>query len=175
MMIQDEDCLFFKELIKRKLSSGTRLLGVDRDQDRVRYARERFKERSEIEIREGLGWDELKRSLWDAVVMIDVLHYFSDDELRQLFTLVRARLKDGGVFIFRDLDTEFGGVRSVINRTYERVAVGTGFTQGAQVNVKSRRVWSEFTKSQGFQVSSRPCTRFPFADVLFTAHKRSEK
>jgi SAM-dependent methyltransferase len=55
-------------------------------------------------IRKIAGYDDCLRGTFEAVVIFDVAYRMPPDERRKLFESVFARLKPGGIFLFKDMD-----------------------------------------------------------------------
>lgn len=150
---------------------GRMVRGTDHDLGRAELAR-----------RAGVGLDNLQfaaGNLLDAVdkqppgtvagiVVLDALHYLSFDEQERFLARCRSALRQpDGVLLVRDVDAGAGSTGR-FNRLYERVATGLGFTRADRLHFRTRAGWHDALARAGFSVASEPCSRFPFADLLFT-------
>jgi hypothetical protein len=104
---------------------------------------------------------------------MDVLHYLPHDQQQEFVRTAHDKLRPGGVLLVRDVDTA-AGFRSFLNRRYERLMTGIGFTRAGQLHFRTRAEWQELFHDGAFAVQSESCGHFPFADVLFTCHKPAE-
>jgi len=109
---------------------------------------------------------------WDAIAMIDVLHYFRYPAQEEIVGNAFKALAPGGTLIFREVDPNAGAV-SVINRIHEKVMTTVGITKAEELHFRSVPEWAEVAVKAGFRVESRPFAHFPFADVIFLCRKAS--
>jgi hypothetical protein len=63
------------------------------------------------------------------------------------------------------------GVKGIVNRLYERLAMGVGFTRSASSNLSfgGARGWFSLLERSGFSVRAEPSGAPFLADVLFVA------
>jgi len=146
--------------------------GIDHDAPRVEIAQRAARGIPNVQFRAGdfSALDEPRT--WDAIGIIDTMHYFPYALQEDVFRKVFARVRPGGSFIFREVDPSNAGVASMVNRLHEKFMVGLGFTKAEELHFRNVAGWTEIATNAGFQVSSQPFARFPYADVLFTCLRR---
>ncbi|HYX31745.1 MAG TPA: ChbG/HpnK family deacetylase [Oligoflexus sp.] len=108
-----------------------------------------------------------------AVIMVDVLHYFREDEQLQALGHAWNALEPGGVLLFREINPA-AGMKSQWNRIYEKIATFSGFTKSeneSQVHLRTPEAWQKLAEGLGFKVFYEKCSSFLFADILFIGHK----
>lgn len=152
-------------------SPGRRVLGIDHDQARVKLAARAGYEVKNLRFEEGT-FSKLPQGKFKGIALIDVMHYFTPDlqtiVIKGLFEL----LERDGRMIVREVEPT-GGPISKWNRLYEKIATRIGFTQseGKSLHFRSRAEWEEFFTGFGFKVTSRRCSSFLFADVLYICER----
>ena len=105
----------------------------------------------------------------DTVMLIDVLHYMSDDEQDALLarTIAAARTR----IVVRDLDPDRGW-RSIMTRVQEAVTTTLRFNHGAQIRVRPIASITGPLEAAGFTVTVSPCWQgTPFANVLVVGQR----
>jgi SAM-dependent methyltransferase len=148
------------------------LLGLDHDEKRIELAQRaagtarnlRFETRPML---------PLPDSRYRGILMIDVLHYFPAETQAELIRQAFDSLEPGGTLLVREVDPHQGFI-SKLNRTYERLATGVGFTRskmGTTHQFRSVSDWETLLATPGFQVRSERCSAPIFSDVLFVAEK----
>lgn len=144
--------------------------GIDHDPRRVRLARQAAAGLTNVEFATGNVLDAVADpSLCGTVagiVVMDMIHYLPYAEQELFLARCRVLLQHGGDLLIRDVDAD-AGKSFVINRVHERVMTSLGFTRGERLNFRSRGEWLRVLAGAGFQAASEPCSRFPFADLLF--------
>jgi SAM-dependent methyltransferase len=154
------------------------VIGIDHDVTRVSIAQAAALRLSPSRPRFEVGDLKAKLAEFSAgslagIAMIDVLHYF--DSASQLFLISNAArsLRPGGTLVLREIDADAGG-KAVVNRFYERLATGVGFTRSANRSLAFRgaREWTSLLESAGFTVRSKPSGPPFLADVLFAASRK---
>lgn len=106
----------------------------------------------------------------DTSLLIDVLHYLTDDE--QAAALRRVARATRRLVVVRELDPDRGW-RSAVTRLQEAVTTGVGYNRGARVNARPVRELAAVLEDEGFDVEVSPCWgRTPFANVALTARRR---
>ena len=111
---------------------------------------------------------------YDGIAFVDVLHYLSYADQEKLLLQAFRRLRPGGTLIFRDVDRR-PGLSSLWNRLHEAVMTRLGFTRAGGLHFRPAEGWARLAEKSGYQVSSKPTGRFPFADVLFYCEKPTFK
>lgn len=101
-----------------------------------------------------------------GIVVMDAMHYLSFEDQETFLQNAIAALRPGGVLLVRDIDAG-AGKTFWINRLFERMMVGLGFTCADRLHFRNREEWHDLFVRNGFEASSEPCSRFPFADRLF--------
>lgn len=153
-----------------------RMVAVDHDEERLRMVRRATADLPQVETKLGDVCEFLHgvRGPVDGIVLMDVMHYFPFEQQMEFVRTAFDKLRPGGVLLVRDVDTA-AGFRSYLNRQYERVMTGIGFTRAEQLHFRTRAEWLHlFARAAAFDVQSEPCGHFPFADVLFTCRKPAE-
>ena len=108
---------------------------------------------------------------FDAIMMIDFLHYFSPEQQDDMIAQAFANLSPGGWLLAREVDSQ-GGLISKLNQFYEKMATMTGFTQSNTIQAKenlsfkSQSGWEAKFTEHGFRVRSEPCSSPIFAEIL---------
>ncbi len=159
--------------------SGRRVVGIDHDGARVKLAQTaalRLPGTSRPVFESG----DLRQKLESfasgslaGIAMIDILHYFEPEGQRCLINEASRVLVRGGILAVREIDTD-AGVPARVNRFYERLATGVGFTRSVNTALAFRgaRDWTRLMENAGFKVRSERCGPPFFADVLFVAERR---
>lgn len=154
------------------------VIGIDHDPERILAARaealrlgRQSGTRFEVgDLRESLA--SFATSSLAGVAMIDMLHYF-EPRIQEALVHEAARvLVPGGILAVREIDRD-ARIRGLINRLYERLATGIGFTRLASPNLSFRgaRQWTVLIESAGFTVRSEPCGPPFLADFIFRGRK----
>ena len=103
----------------------------------------------------------------DTVLLVDVLHYFAENEQS---ALVRDAARAAKVrVVIRDIDPE-RGFRSTMTRLQERLTTGARYNLGERVLVRSIATVTRELEAEGFRVEVTPCWgKTPFSNVLIVA------
>jgi SAM-dependent methyltransferase len=153
-------------------SPDRNILGIDHDAARIALASRAAEGMSNLRFATG---DLLAPpdGTYDAVALIDLMHYFDRETQEHILRAATDRLASGGTLIFRDVDPN-GGIASAINRTWEIIATATGFTQTKKsaFHFRTPAEWVQLLERLGFDARSERCSFFLFADVLFVGVKR---
>ena len=113
---------------------------------------------------------------FDAIMMIDFLHYFSLEQQDAMIAKAYTNLQVGGWLLAREVNQQ-GGLISKLNQFYEKMATLTGFTQSNTIKAKenlsfkSQSGWEVKFAEHGFKVRSEPCSSPIFADILYVCEK----
>ena len=105
--------------------SARTVLGIDHDEARITIATAAAERLANARFAVGT-FDALPPGPFDAIAMIDVLHYFAPAAQEAVIRSAYARLAPGGTLLVREVDPE-GGAAARWNRWYERIATGIGF------------------------------------------------
>ena len=109
-------------------SGGRRLMGTDISEKRISAAKKAADGNPNLlfgvsDMSAATGGEK-----YDAVVIIDSLHYFTPAMQRGILSGACRALNPGGMLIFRDIDAD-GTWKFAWNRLHERIMVGGSFTQ----------------------------------------------
>ncbi len=89
------------------------------------------------------------------VLLVDVLHYWSEDEQRAILAHLRSGMNEGTKLLFRD-GCRTPGARHWLVAGAEALAVATGFTRGhGGFTFHTEDGWTALLASAGFRVRSR--------------------
>ena len=181
-------------------SGGRDVIGIDHDLERVRLSEAATRKlppssrpRFEVgDLRESLG--SFASGSLAGVAMIDILHYFDAATQLSLVSEAARVIAPGGVLAMREIDSD-AGIKAAVNRLYERLATGVGFTRaapiadatsrlsqspalarsmlsfGAELTFRGTREWTSLLEDAGFRVRSHPCGPPFLADVLFVGQR----
>ena len=161
-------------------SPAREVLAIDHDASRVRMA-QRASLRLPTGSRPVFEVGDVRKKLESvatgsvsAVAMIDTLHYFQPEVQRVLIRAAARVLPPGGILLVREIDDD-AGIRAKLNRSYERVATGIGFTRSVehQLTFRGKAGWMELLGSAGFKVRSDPFGPGFSADVLLIGQRNS--
>ncbi len=154
------------------------IIGIDHDPDRVRIA-EAAALGLAVGSRPSFEVGDLKEKLRSfasgsltGIAMIDILHYFDPTTQQFLVTQAARVLAPGGVLAVREIDSD-NGVKGAVNRLYERLATGVGFTRsaGQVLSFRGSAGWINLLEGAGFKVGAQRCGPPFLADVLFVAQR----
>lgn len=106
----------------------------------------------------------------DTVLLVDVLHYLTEEEQDALLTRAASAARER--VIVRDLDPDRGW-RSTVTRIQEGITTGLRWNRGARVRPRSVPDLSKVLETAGFDVRVEPCWgSTPFANVLLVGTRR---
>jgi SAM-dependent methyltransferase len=114
---------------------------------------------------DAVGDDRLRVKV-AGIAILDAIHYLDYDEQEVFLARARKALQPGGILLIRDVDAG-AGKNFLVNRLYERAMTGLGFTSADRLNFRTHHEWRRLLTRAGFESASEPCSRFPFADLLF--------
>lgn len=166
--------------MKMALSApGREVLATDHDEQRIEVARLagagidnlQFEVSTGSPVQGGNGPEAV--GTFDAIMMIDFLHYFSPEEQDSMIRQAFAKLTPGGWLLAREVD-QHTGLLSKINQLYEKLATWTGFTQSNAVDTmtfRSQPEWEAKFAEHGFKVHAKRCSSPIFEDILFICEK----
>lgn len=160
-------------LAAHQQGSMLRWSGMDHDAERVRLAGAVFG-KANIDADFFVGsLPQLPGGPYATITCIDVMHYFSVAEQKQILAECFAHLAPGGKLLLREIDPN-GGLVARLNRAYEKVSTTIGFTRSkrqSEITIHSTQQWEQFFKEAGFTVFNERCSAAIFSDVLFVATK----
>jgi len=106
----------------------------------------------------------------DTALVVDVLHYFADDDQDAILRNVARATRR--LVVVREIDPG-RGLRSLVTEMQERLTTGAGYNRGARVNVRPVAAMTRVLEGEGFDVEVSPCWEgTPFSNVLLVARRR---
>ncbi len=149
--------------------SGAReVIGVDPDQ------RKSLMPSPSAKVRKIAGYDECIRGSFDVVVICDVMYRLPLDVQRALFERVMDRLRPGGLFVLKEMDSgrrwkmTWARFQEWLSDTFLLTPVTPGFVYESREDV--RRL---FTEVGFFDLSARAIdSGYPHPHIVYTARKR---
>ena len=141
------------------------LIGVAHDEIRIAQAARAARGLHNVRF-DCANFDDVALDEAAAVVCLDSLHYLPRDEHLPFMRGIRAKLRSDGLFIFREIASRPGRPLQ-FNRIYDRIVTKFGFNRASTPQHRTAVEWAEIARQAGFTTRSRPCTTFPFDDVLF--------
>jgi SAM-dependent methyltransferase len=106
----------------------------------------------------------------DAVVILDVLHYFGKEEQLQVLKRVRAALPARGLLLLRIGDAD-GGLRFRYSQWVDKLVMLFRGHAGVTTHCRSAEQWRELLRECGFEVQATPMSQGTrFANVLLIGH-----
>ena len=152
-----------------------RVLATDHDVARIALATQAGQGITNLQFKVSTG-SPVAVGTFDAILMIDFLHYFSPEAQDDMIALAYANLSPGGWLLAREVNQQ-GGLVSKLNQLYEKMATMTGFTQSNTIQAKenlsfkSQSGWEAKFTEHSFKVRSEPCSSPIFADILYICEK----
>jgi cyclopropane fatty-acyl-phospholipid synthase-like methyltransferase len=108
----------------------------------------------------------------DAVVILDVLHYLTRDEQREVLKRVRASLPKGGLLLLRIGDAS-GGLRFRYTQCVDKAVLLCRGHSSVATHCRSTAQWRELLAECEFEVQATPMSEGTrFANVLLIGHAR---
>ncbi len=155
-LVLDLGCGFglLSNILARKSQRRT-VLGVDFDERKLAVAREtaRASRNLSFELRDLFTKQGPSA---DAVVLVDVLHYWRPEEQRRLIARAAGCLKEGGTLLFRDASPS-PSWRHRLTVWVERFATLTGHNRpGHGLHFGSRQFYLQAFIAQGLSLSAQP-------------------
>jgi O-methyltransferase involved in polyketide biosynthesis len=106
----------------------------------------------------------------DAVVILDVLHYFDKEEQLQVLKRVRAALPARGLLLLRIGDAD-GGLRFRYSQWVDRLVMLFRGHASVTTHCRSAEQWRKLLRECGFEVQATPMSQGTrFANVLLIGH-----
>jgi SAM-dependent methyltransferase len=108
----------------------------------------------------------------DAVVILDVLHYITQEEQRQVVKRVRTALPADGLFLLRIGDAD-GGLRFRYSQWVDKLVMCFRGHASVATHCRSAGQWHALLHECGFEVQQTPMSEGTiFANVLLIAHAK---
>jgi len=149
-------------MLLREKGFAREIIGIDFDARKIDAAR---KASNDIEFRFGDARDPLPPN--HSVIMLDVLHYFSDDAQRTILANAASAVPPGGMIIIRDAIDD-GSWRYRLTWIAESFARLVFWLKAERLNFPKR----EALTIPGFETEARPLWgRMPFNNYLFVARR----
>lgn len=153
-------------LLLLELGKATRVVGFDWDQDKIDEAIAAAGDDARLRFHKGDTRTE-EIPACDTVLMLDVLHYLTDEEQDAL--VVRAARSARRAVIIRELDPDRGW-RSTMTRMQEGITTFFRYNVGDRVRIRPISAVTERLTSQGFTVRVEPSWgNTPFSNVAVLA------
>lgn len=152
-------------MLLREAGFGEEIVGVDFDARKIETAR---KVEARVDFRVGDARDPLPSG--HTVVMLDLLHYFTDDEQRRILENAARAVPPGGMIVVRDAIDD-GSWRYRTTWLAESFARLIFWLKAERLNFPRREVLNV----DGFACELKPLWgRTPFNNHLFVARRPSE-
>ncbi len=144
---------------------GRRVVGIDKQETRIRAAQATVRGRTNIEFRYRDSRD-LEVSEFDCVIMTDFLHHLSYGEQEELLRHCREIVAPGGLLLIEDV-----GDRPRW-KWYAHLVIDRVLNFGRRQNFRRPGAWKSFLRSLGFSLTVIPADRgIPLPDILFVCVK----
>ncbi len=150
----------------RALGVETDVVGVDFDSRKIAAAAEAARGTRGLSFREG---DARERTGFrGSVAMLDLLHYFSDDDQRTLLRNAADYARPGDVVVIRDCIRD-GTWRYRLTWLEETFATSLGWLRGERLNFPTLDAIAAEFRARGFEEEIRPLWGgTPFNNYLLT-------
>ena len=151
------------------------VLATDHDVARIDLAKQAGKGISNLQFEVSTG-SPVADGTFNAIMMIDFLHYFSPEQQDDMITKAYANLEKGGWLLAREVNQQ-GGLVSKLNQLYEKITTTIGFTKSNNIQAKenlsfkSQSGWEAKFTEHGFKVRSEPYSSPIFADILYICQR----
>lgn len=154
-------------LFLREMGLGLEIVGVDFDLRKIEAGQKVLSGLSGVSLRQGDARTRLD-DFRGSVAMLDLLHYFSDDEQKKILSNAADYTRPGDVVVIRECLND-GSWRYRLTWLEERIATGIGWLRGERLNFPTRdAITSEFRR-RGFEEEIEPLWgRTPFNNYLLT-------
>jgi len=154
-----------------RLRPGDRYVGVELSPRLVRVACIALGEVAEIR---QADLAECEVPPCSTAVLLDVLHYLSENAQEDLLRRTAEALAPGGLLVVREADAG-GGFRYALTRASERLRALSRGHVGQRFRYRKRAAWHALLASQGLAVEDLDAAEgTPFSNVLFLARKPAE-
>lgn len=110
----------------------------------------------------------------DTVLLIDLLHYFKEEEQEKILRNAAGAVRPGGRILIREADTERGW-RSFMTLAEERFFTLVKFNRGERVRFLPAKARTRILEEMGFSCEVRPAWgKTPFSNVLILGTRKRE-
>lgn len=171
--VLDAGCGFGVLAMLAAMRGGRTVTGLDLDPARVRVAREAGAGIPGLSFE--VGDVTALRGEYDAIAVVDILHYFEPAEQRRVLETLRGVLAPNGVLVARQAVRE-SGVRHLWTRLHERVMLGLSITRarGHHMHFPSPGELRDMYHRAGLEVIrlQRYHRILPYADHIVVARRR---
>lgn len=107
----------------------------------------------------------------DFTLMLDVLHYMSEDDQEALIGRIAAALSPGGTFVTRVGDTS-AGLRYLVTRVGDQLITMLRGAAWPAFHTRALAGWRALMERAGFAVTMTPMSEgTPFANVMLVCRK----
>jgi 2-polyprenyl-3-methyl-5-hydroxy-6-metoxy-1,4-benzoquinol methylase len=147
-------------------SPDRRVLGIDLNRERIEVAKRSSKGHPEVSFQLGDVRD-FQGIPFDAVVMTDVLHHISDDNVRVLLGVMRSCLSDSSILVVLDVD------RTPFRKFYTTYLIDRLLNLTRSLHYRSRDLLMRLLGQSGFWVHHVvPAGQdLPLSDVIYLCRK----
>ena len=133
---------------------GNETYGIEWDPTKAHFAKSLAGQAQSFQVVRG----DLLSEPWpecSVIVLLDVLHYFRQDQQTALLIRTAEHLPEGGRLLLRVMDSEAKGVAAV-TRFCERTAVGLGWNHASRVHWRPLEATRKDAREAGFSILSLP-------------------
>jgi SAM-dependent methyltransferase len=142
-----------------------RVVGIDKQEVRIKAAKSTGRERSNITFRFQDGLD-IKQDVFDCIIMSDFLHHLTYPQQEQLIKHCYAILPDDGLLLIEDVGDKPRW------KWYSHFIIDRTLNFGKRQNFRHPDNWIRLLAGIGFTVTSVPAHKgIPLSDVLFICVK----
>ncbi len=155
-----------------EMGEGRSAVGLEWDGAKVEAARRVLADHPDLRIEQADAF-EAEFPACDAVVLMDVLHYFPENRQGCLLQKACDALRPGGRLILRETEAQQGGGRA-FTRGLEWLAIHWGWNQGPELHYRSRSRWLDVLVDLGLsRVECLESSRFAPGNILIHGVKEA--
>lgn len=148
-----------------EVGEGRQAIAVEWDRSKVEAARRVLGDNPDLRVERADAF-EIEFPTCDAVVLMDVLHYFSETLQDRLLQKACSALHPGGRLILRETEAQQGGGRA-FTRGLEWFAVHCGWNRGPELHYRTRSQWLAALEALGIkEVKILESSRFTPGNIL---------
>jgi len=166
-------------ILLHELGLATKVHGVDWDKAKIEDAQAAARGRGDdpppldADFFRGDARDA-KLPVSDTVLLIDLLHYFKEEEQEKILRNAAGAVRGGGRILIREADTE-RGFRSFMTLAEERFFTLVKFNRGERVRFLPASARTKILEEMGFECEVRPAWgKTPFSNVLILGTRKRE-